>query len=102
MARLDTGYEWIALSVTTIGMLLASIQGSAMLIALPDILAKLNTRFITIMLMLLGYLLVTTVLVLVIGRFADIVGRKKLFNLGFIIFIIGSILASLSNPIYHG
>jgi hypothetical protein len=43
------GYEWTALSVTTIGTLLASVQGSALLIALPEILTHLQTDFITIM-----------------------------------------------------
>jgi EmrB/QacA subfamily drug resistance transporter len=96
------GYEWVALSVTTLGALLASLQGSALLIALPDILVKLQASFLTVMWILLGYLLVTTALVPVIGRLADMLGRKTLFNVGFIVFTIGSLLAGLAQPSLHG
>ena len=50
------GYEWTALSVTTFGALLASIQGSALLIALPEIMANLQVGFVTIIWVLLGYM----------------------------------------------
>jgi len=100
--EIETGYEWIALSVTTVGALLASIQGSALLIALPAILVELQATFLTIMWMLLGYLLVTTAIVPVIGRLADMVGRKNLYNAGFAIFTLGSLLAGLGQPAFHG
>jgi hypothetical protein len=48
------GYEWVALSVTTVGALLASVQSSALLIALPDILTALHAQFLTIMWVLLS------------------------------------------------
>src|SRR5947199_10796149 len=76
------GYQWTALSVTTVGALLASIQGSALLIALPNILTELHINFFTIMWVLMGYLLITTVLTTVIGRLADIWGRRRLYNGG--------------------
>ncbi len=95
-------YRWVALSVTTVGALLASIQGSALLIALPNILTDLRTGFFTIMWVLLGYLLVTTVLTPVVGRLADIWGRKRLYNSGFLIFALGSLIAGLSQPQFHG
>ncbi len=95
-------YRWVALSVTTIGALLASIQGSALLIALPNILTDLRTGFFTIMWVLLGYLLVTTVLTPIVGRLADIWGRKRLYNSGFLIFALGSLIAGLSQPQFHG
>src|SRR5581483_9104695 len=83
------GYEWVALSVTTVGALLASVQSSALLIALPDILTALQASFLTIMWVLLSYLLITTALVPVVGRLADIWGRKKLYNAGFAVFTLG-------------
>ncbi len=95
-------YEWVALSVTTVGALLASIQGSALLIALPNILASLDAQFLTVMWVLLSYLLITTALVPVVGRLADIWGRKRLFNAGFAVFTLGSLLAGLSQPAFHG
>src|SRR5579883_2445233 len=91
-----SGYEWTALSVTTLGALLASLQGSALLIALPDILVKLQASFLTLMWVLLGYLLITTALVPVVGRLADMFGRKTLYNTGFAIFTLGSLIAGLS------
>lgn len=100
--KADDGYRWTALSVTTVGALLASIQGSALLIALPNILSELKTGFFTIMWVLLGYLLITTVLTPLIGRLADIWGRKRLYNAGFLIFTIGSLIAGLAQPQFHG
>src|SRR6266567_3117093 len=96
------GYQWTALSVTTVGALLASIQGSALLIALPNILTELHTTFFTIMWVLIGYLLITTVLTPVIGRLADIWGRKRLYNSGFVMFALGSLVAGLAQPQFHG
>lgn len=99
---LPKNYQWVALSVTTVGALLASIQGSALLIALPDILRDLQTNFLTLMWVLLGYLLITTALVPIIGRLADIYGRKNLYNLGFAVFTLGSLLAGFSQAQFHG
>ena len=96
------GYQWTALSVTTVGALLASIQGSALLIALPNILTELHTTFFTIMWVLIGYLLITTVLTPLIGRLADMWGRKRLYISGYIMFAIGSLIAGLAQPQFHG
>ena len=96
------GYEWIALSVTTVGVLMASIDGSAVIIALPTILADLQASFITMMWVLLGYLLLVATIVPVVGRLADILGRKNLYNIGFVIFTAGSLLCGLSLPQFHG
>src|SRR5436305_6963638 len=100
-AQRHDGYQWTALSVTTVGALLASIQGSALLIALPNILGELHATFFSIMWVLLGYLLILTVLTPVIGRLADIWGRKRLYNSGFIAFTIGSLIAGLAQPQFH-
>src|SRR5918912_128431 len=96
------GYEWVALSVTSVGALLASLQGSSLVIALPDVLTGLNARFLTIMWVLLGYLLITTALVPVVGRLADIVGRKRLYVAGFAVFTLASLLSGLAQPQFHG
>src|ERR671936_864741 len=90
------GYEWVALSVTTVGALLASLQGSSLVIALPDVLTGLGATFLTIMWVLLGYLLITTALVPVVGRVADMVGRKLLYVAGFPVFTVRSRLAGLA------
>src|SRR2546423_5937510 len=96
------GYQWTALSVTTVGALLASMQGSALLIALPNIMAELQASFFTIMWVLLGYLLLFTVLTPLVGRLADLWGRKRLYNSGFITFTVGSLIAGLAQPQLHG
>src|SRR6266699_3796571 len=101
-AKQHDGYQWTALSVTTVGALLASIQGSALLIALPNILGELHATFFTIMWVLMGYLLILTVLTPIIGRLADIWGRKRLYNSGFIVFTLGSLFAGLAQPQFHG
>src|SRR5579864_3290834 len=96
------GYQWTALSVTTVGALLASIHGSALLIALPNILNELHATFFTIMWVLLGYLLILTVLTPIVGRLADMWGRKRLYNSGFVAFTVGSLISGLAQPQFHG
>ncbi|HWA65647.1 MAG TPA: MFS transporter [Mycobacteriales bacterium] len=95
-------YKWIALSNTTLGILMATINSSILMIALPDIfrgiklnpLAPGNTPYFLWILM--GFLLVTSVLVVSLGRVGDIYGRVKMFNLGFAIFTAFSILLSVT------
>ena len=100
--RPQPGYEWVALSVTSVGALLAAVQGSSLIIALPDVLTGLGASFLTIMWVLLAYLLITTALVPVVGRLADIVGRKQLYIAGFAVFTLGSLLAGFAQPQFHG
>jgi MFS family permease len=82
-------YKWVALSNTTLGMLLATINSSILLIALPDIfrgigidpLAPGNTSYL--LWLILGFLVVMAVLLVSLGRLGDIYGRVRMFNLGF-------------------
>ena len=95
-------YKWVALSNTTLGMLIATINGSILLIALPDIfrgigidpLAPGNTSYL--LWLILGFLVVIAVLVVSLGRLGDIYGRVKMFNLGFAVFTFFSILLSIT------
>ena len=96
------GYEWVVLSVTTVGVLLASIQESALLISLPDMMTSLHMDFLTVMWVLLSYLLITTIMVPIFGRLSDMFGRKRFYVLGFTLFTIGSLLGSLAQPQFHG
>jgi MFS family permease len=94
-------YKWIALSNTTLGMLMATVNSSIILIALPDIfrgiklnpLAPGNVSYLLWMLM--GFLVVTAVLVVTFGRIGDMYGRVKMYELGFAVFTLGSILCSI-------
>jgi EmrB/QacA subfamily drug resistance transporter len=96
------GYEWVVLSVTTIGVLMATMQGSALLIALPDIMGSLHMDMFTVMWVLLIYLLITTAMVPLFGRLADMYGRKNLYVVGFAVFSFGSLLAALASPAHQG
>ena len=96
----SANYKWIVLSNTTIGMLLATINSSILLIALPDIfrgihinpLAPGNTNYL--LWMILSFLVVTAVLVVSLGRLGDMFGRVRTYNLGFAVFTLFSILLS--------
>ncbi len=96
------GYKWIALSNTTIGVLMATVDSSIVLISLPaifrgiriDPLVSSNTNYLLWMLM--GYMVVTAVLVVTFGRIGDMFGRVKMYNLGFAVFTVGSLAASLT------
>jgi len=95
-------YKWVALSNTTLGMLLATINSSILLIALPDIfrgigidpLAPGNTSYL--LWLILGFLVVMAVLLVSLGRLGDIYGRVRMFNLGFAVFTAFSILLSIT------
>jgi MFS family permease len=95
-------YKWIALSNTTLGILMATINQSIVIIALPAIfrgiglnpLVSSNTSYL--LWMLLGFMVVMAVLVVSLGRIGDMFGRVRLYNLGFAVFTIGSILLSVT------
>ena len=85
-------YRWVALSNTTLGMLMATINSSIVIISLPAIFTgiKLNplepANVSYLLWILMGYMLVTAVLVVSFGRLGDIYGRVKIYNLGFVVF----------------
>ena len=91
-------YKWVALSNTTIGTLMASIDGTIVLISLPAIFRGINinplTSFQYLLWILFGYSLITSTLLVSFGRISDMFGRVRLFNLGFAIFTIGSLLCA--------
>ena len=91
-------YKWIALSNTTIGVLMASINGTITLIALPAIFRGIDLSptspgsFVYLLWILMGFNIVTATLLVTFGRLSDMFGRVRLFNIGFIIFTVGSVL----------
>ncbi|MBO4253972.1 MFS transporter [Streptomyces griseorubiginosus] len=95
------GYKWVALSNTTLGVLIATMDASIVIISLPaifrgiglDPLAPGNIGYL--LWMILGYLLVSAVLVVVLGRLGDMFGRVRIYNLGFLIFACASVALSL-------
>jgi MFS family permease len=95
-------YKWIALSNTTLGVLMVTINQSILLISLPDIFRGINLNPLTasntsyFLWVFMGFLLVTAVLVVSLGRVGDIYGRVKMYNLGFAVFTLFSILLSVT------
>ncbi len=93
-------YKWIALSNTTLGVLMVMINQSILLISLPALFRGINLNPLVpantsyFLWVFMGFILVTAVLVVSLGRVGDIYGRVKMYNLGFAIFTIFSILLS--------
>ncbi len=96
LAHID--YKWIALSNTTLGILMAALNSSIILIALPAVFRGIGINPLApgetgyLLWSLLGYLVITAVLLVTCGRISDIFGRVRLYNLGFAVFTVGSIL----------
>src|SRR5512146_1182523 len=84
-------YRWWLLAVTSLGALLASLTSGTLVIALPDILRDLHTDLFSLLWIVVGYTLVTTVLVLNAGRLADKFGRARAYVIGMTIFTLASI-----------
>src|SRR6476659_8712437 len=95
-------YKWIALSNTTLGVLMATINASIMRIALPDIFRGIGVKPLEpgntslLLWLIMGYLVVTAVLVVTFGRLGDMVGRVKMYNAGFAVFSVFSVLLSVT------
>jgi MFS family permease len=95
-------YKWIALSNTTLGVLMVTINQSILLISLPDIFRGIKLNPLTpsntsyFLWVFMGFLLVTAVLVVSLGRVGDIYGRVKMYNLGFAVFTFFSVLLSVT------
>jgi MFS family permease len=102
LGRRKLDYKWVALSNTTLGTLVAMINSSILLIALPDIFRGIgidplqpgNTSYL--LWLLLGFLVVLAVLLVSLGRLGDMYGRVRMFNLGFAVFTFFSILLSVT------
>src|SRR5579863_3808574 len=95
-------YKWIALSNTTLAMLLATIDASIMLIAMPDVFRGIGldpllpANSFYLLWMILGYLVVTSVLVVGLGRLGDIYGRVRMYNAGFLVYTLASLVLTVN------
>jgi len=94
-------YKWVALSNATLAVLLATLDASITIIAMPDIfrgidldpLVPSNSSYL--LWMILGYLVVTSVLIVSLGRLGDMYGRVRIFNAGFVIYTVASLLLTI-------
>ncbi len=100
--RPGPGYKWMALFISTLGMLMATIDASITLIALPDVFDGIRLdplqpgNSFYLLWMILGFLIVTSVLVTSLGRLGDMYGRVRIYNLGFALFTFFSLLLSVT------
>jgi MFS family permease len=96
-----TNYKWVALSNTTLGVLLATIDGSIVLIAMPDIFRGIHLdplrpgNSFYLLWMILGFLVVSSVLVVSLGRLGDQFGRVRMYNVGFVVYTVASLLLTI-------
>jgi len=94
-------YKWIALSNTTLAMLLATIDASIMLIAMPDVFRGIHLSPLEpgnsfyLLWMILGFLVVTSVLVVSLGSLGDMYGRVRMYNWGFVIYTVASLILAV-------
>ena len=99
---LGPNYKWIALSNTTMGVLMATINQSIVLISLPDIFHGINLNPLGpgntsyLLWMFMGFLVVTAVLVVSFGRLGDMFGRVRMYNMGFAVFTVASIFLTVT------
>jgi MFS family permease len=97
----DDGYKWVALTNTTAGVLLATIDGSILIIAMPDIFRGIHLdplvpgNSVYLLWLILGYLVTGSVLVVSVGRLGDMYGRVKMYNLGFVIYTAASLFLTI-------
>jgi EmrB/QacA subfamily drug resistance transporter len=89
-------YKWWALSCTSLGMLLATINSGTLIIALPDLERALHTSILSLVWVILAYMIASTVLVLTAGRLSDLFGRKKAYVGGFVVFGLASLGAGFA------
>ena len=98
----DDRYKWVALTNTTVGVLLATIDASIMLIAMPDIFRGIQLdpllpeNSFYLLWMILGYLVTSSVLVVSVGRLGDLFGRVKMYNLGFVVYTFASLMLTIT------
>jgi len=95
--RRRPAYQWVALSNTTLAMVMATVDGSIVIVSMPAIFRGINLDPLSpgnvtyLLWMIMGYLLVQSILVVTLGRLGDIFGRVKIYNLGFLVFTLASV-----------
>ena len=92
--------KWLILGAVSLSLFMGSVDSSIVNVALPTLVTDFNTNFPTIQWVVLAFLLGLSVLMLSVGRLADMIGKKRIFMTGMVIFVIGSALCGLSPSVY--
>jgi len=92
----DYGRKWYVMAAVSMSIFLATIDGSIVNVALPTLVRELNTNFSTVQWVVLSYLLTQATLLLSIGRLGDMLGKKRIYVAGFVVFTVGSVLCGLA------
>jgi EmrB/QacA subfamily drug resistance transporter len=82
--------------VIVIGVLITAVDTTIVVLALPEIQRSLHIGISSIIWVIIGYLLVITLLATQLGRLGDMFGRVRMYELGFLVFIVGSLLCALA------
>ena len=90
-------YKWWALSCTSFGMLLATVNSGTLIIALPDLERALHSSLLELVWVIIAYIIASTVLVMPAGRLSDMFGRKRAYVVGFIVFSLASLGAGFAS-----
>jgi len=101
VSEIDYSRKWYVMVAISMGTLLSTIDGSIVNVALPSLVRELETKFSTVQWVVLAYLLTLAVLLLSIGRLADMVGKKRIYITGLALFTTGSFLCGLSPNVYY-
>ncbi len=88
--------KWLAMLGIGLGVFMSTLDSSIVNISLPTLVEALDTTFATVQWVVLSYLLVITTLILSVARLGDMVGKKKLYNVGLVLFTLGSLLSGLA------
>src|SRR5207245_6666028 len=98
VCRVLLEYKWVVLTVTTVGIFMATLDSSIVVVGLPQVVSDLKTNLVVGVWIITIYRLMITVLLVGISRWADMHGRVRLYNMGFAIFTLRSLLPGLSPP----
>ncbi len=96
----DFSRKWYVMAAVSMGVFLATIDGSIVNVALPTLVRELDTNFATVQWVVLAYLLTLSTLMLGMGRLGDMVGKKPVYTTGFVVFTIGSVLCGIAPNVY--
>lgn len=98
---LSPNYKWIVLAITTIGVFMVSLDLAVVVLALPDMMTDLHASLVSATWVLMVYTFVSTVFLLALGRVGDMFGRIRLYNIGFLVFTLGSVFCGFSHSAWQ-